>query len=385
MMAVHAWAANADRTESVAHELFSGKAAALFAVLAGVGIALTSRRDLAAGRVWPARRNLFGRGLAVILLGLTLDLAGQFSVVVTILVYYGVLFWVAIPLLRWSNRSLLIAATVLAVVWPFLSVWLRSGLEYPFELAHTAWIQLFEDPVVFARGLFLTGFYPVPTWIVYALVGIVIGRLVLAASSDRALRTLGGRLLAIGVALATVTWGASALLAGPVGGVAALHLSRGSAEFYETGSGSTVPGNLWWLVSPAPHTGTFFDLSITTGVAIAAIGACLILGTVLSDRARRILEPIRRAGSAPLTIYTLHILAIDAATVTAMLTADMSGPLVWYLWSPTLWILHIIGAILVGSLLTLLNRRGPLETFVTWTGRQFRRSTGAGVTGLPPE
>jgi hypothetical protein len=375
MMATHVWTVNADGTPALIEGIVSGKAAALFALLAGVGVSITTRTDLAAGRAGAARWNIFGRGLALILIGLTLGLSP--SGVVVILVYYGVMFWVAIVLLRWSNRVLLIGAVALGLAWPFLSSWLRAGLEEPFELGSASWLS-FADPVAFARGLFLTGTYPVPTWIVYVMVGMVAGRLILAAIDNGALRRLGLWFAFVGTVLAGLAWGASALLAGPLGGLAALERQGPGLDpelvrmvFYGTGLGAAPAGDLWWLASPAPHSGTTFDLAITTGVALAALGTCVALGTVLAPAAGRFLEPIRCAGSAPLTIYAAHVIA---ASVPVVLLQVAGGPAAtegvpWYLSSGQLWALHIAGAITIGAILMLLGRRGPLETFVSWAGR----------------
>ncbi|MGI6879435.1 heparan-alpha-glucosaminide N-acetyltransferase domain-containing protein [Microbacterium sp. gxy059] len=378
MMAAHVWATGPDGSPGPLEPLVAGKASALFALLAGVGIVLTTRADLAASRVGAARWNVFGRGAALILLGLTLGLSP--SGIVVILVYYGVMFWVAIPLLRWSSTALLVTAGALAVAWPFASSWLRAGLEQPFELGSANWLS-FAEPVSFARGLFLTGVYPVPTWIVYALVGMVVGRLVIAAADATALRRLGARLVGVGVVLAAAGWGASALLAGPFGGLAEIDRDLGMGDpelvrtlFFGSGMGAAPAGSLWWLASPGPHTGTTVDLAITTGTALAVVGACLALATLLGGSARRLLEPIRRAGAAPLTVYAVHVIAAGVGALIAFATADLeSGSLPWYVSSGPLWALHVAGAVLIGAILLALDRRGPLETLVSWSGRILAR------------
>lgn len=376
MMAAHVWTVNADGSPAVVEQIVSGKAAALFAVLAGVGIALTSRRDLAEGRIWAARRNLLGRGLALILIGLTLGFSP--SGIVVILVYYGVMFWLAIPMLRWSSTALLIVAGALAIGWPFVSSWLRLGLEQPFELGSASWLSLM-DPVSFVRGLFLTGSYPVMTWIVYAMIGMVIGRLVIAMRDGQALRRLGERLAIVGAGIAAAAWGASVLAAGAFGGLDALVADTGldretvKTLFYGTGMGAAPSGSPWWLLSPAPHSGTALDLAITTGIAVAVIGLCAMLGTILSGPVLRLLEPLRRAGAAPLTVYTAHVIAASIPLSMLFLQDALpeAGAMPWYLSSGALWALHIAGALLIGAVLMVIGRRGPLEALVSDTGRLF--------------
>lgn len=380
MMAAHVWTVNADGSSALVSQLVAGKAAALFAVLAGVGIALTSRRELAEGRVGAARRNLFGRGLALIAIGLTLGLMP--GGVMVILVYYGVVFWIAAPLLRWSNRGLLIGAGVLAAVWPVVSLWLRGLFPSDSLGGAPTWMGLLEEPLAELRRVFLDGAYPVPTWIVYAMVGIVIGRLMLAATAADAFRRLGLRLLAIGTALAAAAWGVSALLAGPLGGLSAIQQESGldaslvELVFYGTSMGTLGTGSLWWLASPAPHSGMPLDLAITVGIALAMIGACLLFGAALRPAARRLLEPVRRAGAAPLTVYVAHVIAAGLPMLLIGLSGAVMDEVPWYVSSGDLWALHIAGAVLTGVILMLLNRRGPLETFVSWSGRLMSRGRG---------
>lgn len=378
MMVAHVWTMSPDGSTSLPTQIVSGKAAALFAVLAGVGITLTSRRFLEAGRPGAARLNLVGRGAALIVIGLTLGLLP--TPVVVILVYYGVMFWAAIPFIRASVPVLLSTAALLAVVWPPISSWLRSGLEQPFELGSASWLSL-ADPAAFGRGLFLTGEYPVPTWIVYALIGMAVGRLVLRAADAAALRRLGIRLVAIGGVLSAALWGISALLAGPLGGLAALSAERSDLDpgviptlFYGTGFGAAPSGSPWWLISPAPHSGTLVDLGITAGLALVVIGALLALGTGIGERTARILEPVRRAGAAPLTVYSAHVTATGIVYLVAMIVGGIGGAVMpWYISSGWLWMLHAVGAVAIGALLSALNRRGPLETLVTWSGQRSAR------------
>lgn len=381
MMAAHVWTITPSGEESLAAAAVSGKAAGLFAVLAGAGIALTSRRGLAAGRVGAARRNLFGRGLALVIIGLTLGLAP--SGVLVILVFYGVLFWVAMLLVRWSDRALLIGAAALGLIGPVATALLRAALARlfgpPAGASTPSWPSL-RDPLALLQDVLLTGAYPVLTWVVYAMVGMLVGRVLLRASDAGSRARAARRLAVVGAVAALGGWGVSALLAGPIGALAALEaepawLGRDvEGAFYASGYGTPPPGSLWWLASPAPHTGTPFDLAITTGVALVVIALCLAAGAALHGIGARLVEPVRRAGAAPLTIYTLHVLATAVTGLVRESDDGASWGVAWYVSSPGMWALHVAGAVLVGVVLLLLDRRGPLETFVSWSGRLFSRT-----------
>ncbi|WP_159606189.1 heparan-alpha-glucosaminide N-acetyltransferase domain-containing protein [Agromyces humi] len=384
MMATHVWAWSIDGSDPAPwlSEIVAGKAAALFAVLAGVGIAMTTRTSMETGRLAAARLNLFGRGLAIVLVGLTLGLL-EGSVLV-ILVYLGVTFWLVIPLLGRTVSNLLGVAIAVAIVWPIASSILRLAVTDVdgMWLGSASWADL-ADPAGLLIGLFVTGVYPVMTWLVYLLVGVAVGRVVIAAREQGALRGLGLRMAVIGASVAASAALVSWVLAGPMGGLAGLqedyagYAEAGEVEafFYASAYGTVIPGDVRWLESPAPHTGTLFDLAITTGIAVLVIGCCLVLRTAMPRAVSRVLAPVATAGAAPLTIYTLHVFAagIVALAVGDRWLDDPTADVPWSISSPIMWVIHVLGALLVGAVLMLLRRRGPLESLVSLTGRLFAR------------
>ena len=367
MMATHVWSHQPDGSPTLIDGAVSGKAAALFALLAGVGISRTTRADSRAGRFGAARANVAGRGIALIVIGLTLGLAP--GPVVVILVYYGAVFLAVVPLLRLSSPILLSLAGGLAGLWPPFSSFVRTHFEQPYDLGSASWLS-FADPMEVVRGLFFTGMYPVPTWIVYVLVGIVVGRS-LTAASDAGLRRVALRLCVVGAFLAAAATALSLAVAGPITAIlVAIMDDRTMVEtaYFGTAFGAPISGDALWLLSPAPHSGTLFDLAITTGWALIALGLTLAVGSVLPDRAKRLLEPLRATGAAPLTVYTAHVLAVSVVSLLAATMALTEMP--WFLSSAALWGLHIAGALAIGAVLASLQRRGPLEALVTAAGRR---------------
>ncbi|MGK9148449.1 DUF1624 domain-containing protein [Plantibacter flavus] len=397
MMATHVWAFD---LETGGHTpltgVLSGKAAALFAVLAGIGIVLTSRRDLAAGSPTAARLNLFGRGFALFVLGLTLGLLP--GGIYVIIAYYGVTFWLAIPALTWRPRTLLIVAGVWALVWPVCSQLIRTqitGVEMP-EIGSASWFDL--AGAGFARGLLLTGVYPALTWIVYVLVGMAVGRLLMEARANGRLRDFALLLAGIGLALAVAADRLAALLLGPGGGLNGIARAwTGGLEpdrttivavedaIAEGMYGTSPTESLWWLVARSPHSGTTLDLLFTTGIAGVVIGLCLLLGTVLTRGWSRALLPATGAGAAPLTVYSAHVVMAAVGALIASAGLGMTEDKIWLVSSPQLWVLHILGALLLGLLIALTRRRGPLEALVHASGRAIaqlargRERTGANL------
>lgn len=384
MMATHVWSFDLETGGHTAiAAVLSGKAAALFAVLAGIGIVLTSRGDLAAGSPGAARLNLFGRGFALLFLGLTLGvLPGGIYVIIA---YYGVTFWLAIPAVTWRPRTLLIVAGAWALVWPLCSQLLRTpltGIDMP-EIGSASWFDVASGG--FARGLLLTGVYPALTWIVYVLVGMAIGRLLMDARSNGTVRRFALLLAAVGLVVAIAADRLAALLLGPLGGIAGIArawtggldpdpttITAVEDALAEGMYGTSPTETLWWLVARSPHSGTTLDLVFTTGIAAVVIGLCLALGTVLNRGWTRALLPATGAGAAPLTVYSAHVVMAAVGGLIAVGGFAATGytpDTRWLISSPELWLIHVAGALLLGWLIALTRRRGPLETLVHAAGR----------------
>ena len=205
MMATHVLSGvGSDRgAMGAVHEVAGGRAAALFAVLAGVGLALASGGDRPTPeRISRTRRATLVRSVALVLLGLTLGLAD--TPVAIILAYYGLLFLVAVPVLTWRARWLATAAVTCALVTPVISYWLRGegGLdERPGS--NLEWSSLTEF-VSAVRHLLLTGYYPVLTWTTYLFAGLAVGRMALRNPRVAAAVAGAGALLAAGAWVVSV-------------------------------------------------------------------------------------------------------------------------------------------------------------------------------------
>ncbi|HSK53926.1 MAG TPA: heparan-alpha-glucosaminide N-acetyltransferase domain-containing protein [Jiangellales bacterium] len=343
MMAVHIVSSEtAAGTMSTAWALAAGKSAALFAVLAGVGIAFTTggtqvlhgRRRTAAAAALAVRAMLIG------CLGLLLGSLVPIDTAGVILAYYAVLFLLAIPLLGLSVRTLVVLTALTAVAIPVASHMVRGAMTAP-ELGNPTFADLVGAPGDLVAELTLTGLYPALPWIAYVCAGLAIGRSRLTA------RGFVMGMTAAGVALACVSSAASWAMMERLGGRAQLaDVAMRSMPLDEYtgllvwGADGTLPTtSAWWLTVLAPHTTTPVDILYTIGVAIAVIGACIIVGWVT----RSVLRPLAAAGSMPLTLYTLHLLLLVAP-----FTPDREG---------TSFLLQV----------------GTLLTFATLWGRRFDR------------
>lgn len=326
--------------------VLSGRAAALFAVLAGVSLSL--------GRVPPVanRLGLALRGTVIAVVGLCL---GMLHVnIAVILVQYGVLFCCIVPALRLTQRALGLLASawiLLAPVAVYLArPWLTGGSQ-PLRLGHNPTWQDLADPLRLAADVLVTGSYPVAEWLGYLLIGLWIGRLRLRQASVQVGLVLGG------AAAALLAKGAEWALMVPLGGHAAL-LATPQARQWPLDAmlranllSIDQTGSVWWLATAAPHSGTTLDLLHTCGTSAAVIGAFLLLARVRPLERTGILLPLAGAGSMTLTLYTVHVWAVSWSEAGATPGLEREA----------LFAIHVVGALAVGLLFRANGWRGPLE------------------------
>ena len=181
---------------------FSGRAAALFAVLAGIGLALSTgkQRPLEGSALAAARRGIALRALVIAVVGLSLG--GLEVNVAVILVHYAVLFLCVLPFIGLQLKALCAWAAGWILGSPVIAFLLRPWLmaaDPPLQLNHNPGWEDLSTPGQLLGDLFLTGYYPVFQWLAYLLVGLVIGRLALATAAvpgaPAGRRHRGGRLL----------------------------------------------------------------------------------------------------------------------------------------------------------------------------------------------
>jgi uncharacterized membrane protein len=361
MMATHllpTFESNADLTPTWIGLIFSGRAAALFAVLAGIGLALSTGKHVPAEgvRLRAARRGIALRAAVIAAVGLTLG--GLEVNLAIILVHYAVLFLCVLPFLGLGPKALCAWAAGWILASPVLAYLLRPWLlaaNPPLKLGHNPSWEDLSTPGQLVGDLFLTGYYPVVQWISYLLIGLLIGRLPLTKALVPWLLLAGGTALAIltkslGVA-AMESWGGRAALEDvlnapnyPLDSVLQVNLT-----------GVPQEGSWWWLASAAPHSGTSLDLAHTSAVAAAVVGGCLLLGRLADWLDLDLLLPLRGAGAMTLTLYTVHVWVVSGFYLKPL-------PEGWT--EDGMYFAQAATAVVVGMVFVLLKWRGPLE----WLG-----------------
>jgi uncharacterized membrane protein YeiB len=120
------------------------------------------------------------------------------------------------------------------------------------------------------------------------------------------------------------------------------------------GYGAAQGSEPGWQLVAGPHTGTPADMARTIGIGLVVIALLGLLAASLSPRALRVLEPLRAAGAAPLTIYVVHVVLVSTL---ALASPELSSG--WGAWAAQLAV-----AIAIGAVLAVTRSRGPLERLV---------------------
>jgi uncharacterized membrane protein YeiB len=322
-------------------DLVHGRSSILFAVLAGVSIALMTGRSALPdpARLPSIRLSLVGRGAVIFLIGLALEFLN--TPIAVILTLYGLLYVAVIPFLRWKPWQLLLGAGVLALLGPALLALLGAVTLNPFGAG---------------IGFVLYGSYPITVWMAFVLGGMALGRLHVATVRTAVIA------LATGILLAVVGYGL-----GAAGGDVVRGFESGSS--FDEPPASGWPGYADALAQADPlgsvlhaifaveaHSGGTAEILGSGGFALAVIALCLLLSRPL----RWPLLPLGALGSMPLSAYSGHVLAI----------ALITGPGGYYT-SNVFWAVLAIGMLLVTTVWSIFLGRGPLERLVGFAARRM--------------
>ncbi|MGJ0183942.1 heparan-alpha-glucosaminide N-acetyltransferase domain-containing protein [Corynebacterium glyciniphilum] len=309
--------------------LVNGNSSVLFAALAGVSLALsTSGTDKATPptghTLTRARRLLTARAAIIWIIGLLL--VGTGVPVNVILPAYGILFLVSTRLIAHQLSTLVTTAALTAITMPVLVSAINTAAS---------------DDIAAERTLATTligWYYPFPVWAAFLTTGIAAGR-VLASARNHIIPAAG--MVALGVPLAAI----GHLLLGPI------------ATHAEDNNGP-------WLLTTLhvePHSSGIGEVIGSGGVALAAIGMCVL---ICLTPLRHLTWPLRAMGSMPLTAYTAHLLVWKLWALTQTIPSSASAQMLTEFratepfWPATL-------AILAGcALWNATIGKGPLEYLV---------------------
>lgn len=350
MVAVHTLPSESAVTETptLAFSLFGGRAAALFAVLAGVSLALMTGRSTphTGGRWWRSAASLTIRAALIFTLGLALNNVDL--PVYNILPYYGLLFLLAIPFTRLGAVWNLALGGLMVFLGPVLIHLINSATDFRVVSLPT-FHEVATTPADVALSLVANGTYPALSWIAFFLVGLGLGRLPLDT-----VRTQANILLAGGV-LALVGPVLSGLLLNGGNRWSRIAAQDGTMTVTDVvdidmfGPADDLPlptSSWWWLAVDGPHTNTPLALVSGIGFALLAVGSFLLVARTVEG----LLTPLISVGSMTLTLYTAHLLFLSVVDTAAV---------------PSLWLLlQLFAAAVFATAWLATLGRGPLEAVV---------------------
>ena len=388
MMAAHLVAVNAGapgtseldiRAAEIAEMLTTGIAAPLFAVLGGLSAVFATRRALSTGRVGAAIASIALRGVILVLLGLALGYI--VSPIVVVLVYYGVAMILVAPLIAARSWVLGLIALAVGVAGGPLNALLRDSLGIIEEAGSPSFLTLWAEPVETLRGVLVTGMYPAITWAVYLLIGVLVARALIAASERGVLARTALVLAAAGAAVAVAAslvsnWTIANLATFGVSAPEGLDEATFTTFLGSQHFGAPHSPELWSQLIAAPHSGSPMDILRTAGIALAVIGLLVAIFDANGRRTGRLTEVFRAAGAAPLTIYTLHIIATGLIYTAVMQDESVlaSGTLPWWVAGLGALGIQLAGVLVIGVALSATGRRGPLEALTSGIVRGITRS-----------
>ena len=348
---------DADGQVTALQQLAGGRASALFAVLAGVSLALVTGGTKPASGIplVRARAALVVRAVLIATLGLWLG--GLRSGIAVILTYYGVLFLLGLPFLGLRARPLAALAAVIAVTVPLLSYLVRPHLPATDAGQPTA-DDLTRLPALLT-DLLLTGTYPAVPWLAYLLLGMALGRLPLARPA------VAARVAGVGAVVAFVGWYVGHLTTSATSVQAALVATQGRSpalpwplleqQLIDGLHGTTPTESWWWLLVAAPHSTTTFDLLHTAGSAMVVLALCVLV----AQRQPRQWAVLGGAGAMTLSLYTLHV--VLASTVLPRTVPYAPAQ-------------HLVLVLVIGAVFATARLKGPLEWVITSAGRGLATS-----------
>ncbi|MFD2034630.1 DUF418 domain-containing protein [Belliella marina] len=266
--------------------IFEGKAAATFVVLAGVGIALITKNSIVSNNIEKlrtAKTSIIKRVFFLFTIGISFNTIWSAD----ILHFYGIYMLLVLPLLKSSGRFILLAGSLLILVYPLLMMIWNYETGWDFD---TLTYQDFWTIKGFVRNLFFNGFHPVIPWAAFMVFGYWLGK------QDLQNTKFVKRLFKYSaLAFISIQFLSFVLIN---------QLSDGSQQ--NTKELTEIFG-----ASPMPP----LPIYMFNGIAIAftTISACILIGNKYENN--KIIDALNKTGQLALTFYVAHVIVGVAVVV----------------------------------------------------------------------
>lgn len=257
-------------TSLIAHFFIGleGRAAAVFMIVAGIGVGLLSKRG--------ADKKLVGQLIkrSLFLWAIGLVLYTLFDWTADILHYYGLFMLLILPFLNANKKTIGMGIALVLMVTATLQ--LTQNYLVGWDFTNLKYVD-FWTVEGFVRNLTFNGFHPLFPWFAFMLIGLLISKMPLGEE------VFQKKLMGFGLGLALSFEILSVLL----------------SEF--------VLKSHWLLsfVQTKPMPPNLFYIGAATGWAITFISLCLWSADALASK-RKIIEPLVFTGQMSLTHYIGH-------------------------------------------------------------------------------
>ena len=260
-------------------DLFYGKAAATFVVLAGIGLALMTNSAIKnedKAKLKSARLRILKRALFLFIIGLSYIWIWPAD----ILHFYGVYMLLTVFLLHRSPRLILIATAGLIFVYPLLFLWLDYGAAWNFSTFEYADFWTVEG---FFRNLFFNGFHPVIPWTAFMLFGLWYGRQNLYddAFLKKSLWLSAGSFILIQIA------------------------SLGAIQLF-SGGDEAMAKSLDFIIGTGPMPPLPVYMLNGISISVAVIAACILIAKRWEGN--KMIDILNKTGQLALTFYVAHVI-----------------------------------------------------------------------------
>lgn len=310
-------------------QVFEGKAAATFVVLAGVGLALmtnTAVNNQDSVKLKKARQRILQRALLLFIIGLSYITTWPAD----ILHFYGVYMLIALWFIAKKPKSILLGVLGIIMLFPILLLVIDYETAWNFSTLSYADFWTIKG---FFRNLFFNGFHPVIPWAAFMLFGLWYGK------QDLRDEQFLKKSLWIALLIFILTQITSAIL------------------LQTLGKGDPVVLDELILVlgtSPMPPMPLYMINGIS--ISIVIISSCILLSKKYEDN--KIIGALNKTGQLALTFYVAHV-------VLGMGLVEVFGPLELGAYSIQFSMLYAIAFSLFCVLFAVIwlnyKKTGPLE------------------------
>jgi len=259
--------------------LLEGKAAAVFVVLAGIGLALMTNSSIQnkdKAKINSARKRIAKRAVFLFVVGIS-----HISIwPADILHFYSVYMMISILLLTHKEETILFTGLVLVLIYPLLLIVWNYDTGWNYESMEYLGFWTIKG---FIRNLFFNGFHPVIPWVAFLLTGYWFGKQDLNNTifAKKSLKVSG----IIFIAIQCIS-----------------HLSI----FILSEGNLTAAHELTEILGtkPMPPLPVYMFSGMT--MAIIIISACILIAKRFPHN--RIINALNKTGQLALTFYVAHVI-----------------------------------------------------------------------------